>query len=187
MNRRLLISGLFLLSTTISSCGGGGSSSNPAASAPLPAPSPSPAPASPPTPLESTAFISSYLTQQYAAQRSLFVSDEDVLSSNLAASGMYRSGTHYARSQANYKSHVDIFLASALAFVQQTARTMLIDKSAVVNMLQQHLSTDATYSSTYYSSVDWGLTGSALTSFIAGVQADITQAYSLTLTQVQVL
>jgi hypothetical protein len=187
MNRRLLISGLFLLSTTISSCGGGGSSSNPEATTQPPAPSPSPASGSPPILLESIALISSYLTQQYTSQRSLFVSDEDVLSSSLAASGMYRSGAHYARSQANYKSHVDIFLASALAFVQQTARTMLIDKPAIINMLQQHLSADATYSSTYYSSVNWGLAGSALTSFIAGVQAEVTQAYSLTMTQVQVL
>jgi hypothetical protein len=189
MNRRLIVSELLLLCAALGGCGGGGASSNPEASTPAPPspPPPPPPPPSPPAPPESTALIASYFSAQHTSQRNLFASDEDSLSSSLSASGLYRSGTHYSRSQTNYENRIAVFLESALAYVQQAARSMPIDKPAIIELLQQHLSTDTSYASTYYSSVNWGLSGSGLTSFIEGVQANVQQAYSLTIAQVQVV
>jgi hypothetical protein len=87
----------------------------------------------------------------------------------------------------NYESRIGVFLNSALAYVQQAARSMPIDKPAIIELLQQHLSTDTSYASTYYSSVTWGLSGSALTSFIAGVQANVQQTYLITFAEIQVV
>ncbi len=154
----------------------------------LPPPGP-PAPPPPPplAPPASTALITSYFALQHTAQRDLFTSDEDALSASLAAIGLYHSGTHYGRSQTNYQNRIAIFLDNALAYVLQAARSMPVDKSAIVGLLQQHRSTDTSYASTYYSSANWGLSGSGLASFIQGVQANVQQAYSLRIAEIQVL
>ena len=105
----------------------------------------------------------------------------------MAASGGVRSGAHYAKSQENYQNRIDKFNNAALLYVQQTAQNMEINKVDIIALLNIYKANDKAYANTYYSGVQWGLSGSALTTFIESVQSGVEDSYSLTALAIQII
>ena len=138
-------------------------------------------------PLQSTALITQYFENYHVQQMNLFNNDEQSLSNKLSASGQLNSGNHYAKSQINYQNRIDDFNNAALLYVQQTAKSMQINKAEITSLLNKYMTNDNIYANTYYSSVGWGLSSSGLTTFINSVQKGVTDSYSLTSLSVQII
>ena len=131
----------------------------------------------------STQQIADYMAILHSQSLGTFTTSEQALSNKLASQGLYGSGTHYVQSGQAYVAIVQTFVNGSLAFVQQKAQTMAIDRDAVAGQFTAYAAQDAAYASSYYSGVNWGLTGSGLATFIAGNNSSTNAAYALAVLQ----
>jgi hypothetical protein len=129
--------------------------------------------------LPSTTLISSYAAIAHSQMLATFAADESTLGNQLAAQGLFSSGAHYTRSRTDYLAQVQGFTDGLVAFVQSKAQTMPIDHAAAVSILSSYASQDSGYAETYYGGVGWGLSASALTTFIADTQSSVASISAL--------
>lgn len=126
----------------------------------------------------STTLISAYMGIQHSQEINNFIADEEALSRQLRAQGLYKSGYHYTESKKDYIKHVQAFVDNSLVYINQVAQTMLIDKTTLTQLLTDYQTSDYSYANTYYSNVDWGLSGSGLLDFLNEIKFDIDNIYS---------
>lgn len=134
--------------------------------------------------LPSTALISSYAATLHAQTMATFAADEQALGNLLAAQGASHSGTHYSRSRTDYLAQVQAFTNAVLAFAQLKAQTMPIDHAATVSIFSAYQAQDSDYAAAYYGGVTWGLSGSALASFVTDTKTSISSIYTLAILSV---
>lgn len=129
--------------------------------------------------LPSTGLISGYATTLHAQMMATFAGDEQALANLLASQGTYYSGGHYTRSRTDYLTQVQAFTNGVVAFAKLKAQTMPIDHAAIAAILLAYQAQDSDYAATYYGGVTWGLTGSALASFVSDTKTSIASTYTL--------
>lgn len=135
----------------------------------------------------STDLIHSYMTTLHSQTISQFLSDEAALSALLSSQGAYLSGSHYSQSKTDYESHIQAFLNSTLNYIQTTSHSMLIDKNAIIALLNTQKADDKTYSVSYYTGVNWQGSAAVISAVTNGISTDLDNMYSLVISQVQVL
>lgn len=135
----------------------------------------------------STDLVNSYMTTLHSQTISQFLSDEGALSALLSSQGLYLSGSHYLQSKTDYENHIQLFLNSTLSYIQSASHTMLIDKNAIIQLLNTQKASDKAYSVTYYTGVNWQGSASVLSTITTGISTDLDNMYSLMISQVQVL
>ena len=135
----------------------------------------------------STALITSYMKTLHERTLTQFLTDESALSSNLAARGMYSSGSHYTQSKKSYESLMQSFLDGSLKYIQDSSKSMQLDKGAIIQLLAQYNATDKSYAKTYYTGVNWGGSTSVTSSILNDINVDLDNMYSLITLQIQTL
>lgn len=138
-------------------------------------------------PVNGGSLISGYMAILDSQEAIKFLDDERLLSGQLGSQGLFRSGAHYTQSKKDYIKHVQAFVDNSLAYINQTAQTMLIDKVAITQLLTDYQNADYSYAVTYYSNVNWGLQSSQLSTFFSEIKTDINNIYSAAKLQVAVL
>lgn len=131
----------------------------------------------------STQLISDYMAALHAQTRSTFAANEITLSNDLASQGSFYSGAHYTQSSSNYVALVRGYANDSLAFVRLKSQSMPIDSGAVSTLFSTYAAQDASYADTYYRGVAWGLTGTALTTFVVNVNKSTNDIYALIILQ----
>jgi hypothetical protein len=132
----------------------------------------------------STTAIADYMSVRHGQMLSSFSASESSLSATLSAQGAYSSGSHYTQSGNSYVSQVQSFATDSLNFSNQKAQIAPIDTGAVTSFFTTYASQDESYANTYYGGVNWGLSGSSLTNFIAGINQRTNDIYTLVKLQV---
>ena len=170
------------MSAALVACGGGGDS-GPTTTAPSSTITiPTPTPPTNPVVIVATQTVIDYINVRHTQVSTDFTTSEKSLSASLAAQGSLISGAHYTKSAANYATVIDGFLADVLKFIQAKVQTSVVDKSTITALLRNYQSSDANFPYSYYGT-DWGLTGSALQTFTAGVANSVNTSYNLTVLQ----
>jgi ABC-type glycerol-3-phosphate transport system substrate-binding protein len=170
------------VSAALVACGGGGDS-GPTTTAPSSTITiPTPTPPTNPVVIVATQTVIDYINVRHTQVSTDFTTSEKSLSASLAAQGSLISGAHYTKSAANYATVIDGFLADVLKFIQAKVQTSVVDKSTITALLRNYQSSDANFPYSYYGT-DWGLTGSALQTFTAGVANSVNTSYNLTVLQ----
>ena len=120
---------LLLLASSFffTSCGGGGSTAptQPSGQPPIVTP-PGPQSTS-----ESTILISAYMSIAHANMITTFESAEQSLDRSLATQGSYLSGRHIIEYENNLSGHIQTFLDSSLAYINEVRKTKAIDKATI--------------------------------------------------------
>ena len=155
----------------LSACGGGGGSgsdtSAPVATAPV---------VTPPV-MTNTQNVLNYITTRHASIQPSFLAAEDTLGRTLAAQGLYSSGTHYSRSFDSYVATVQSFLSDSVTNARSLNTILPVDSASVATLLRNYKIQDANYVTTYYSGVNWGLSGTSLSSVINDTKNRVNSAY----------
>ncbi len=126
-----------------------------------------------------TAAVSNYITTRHTSLQPSFITAENTLSATLSAQGSFRSGAHYSRSADNYVAAVQSFLSDSVANAKSMSALLPVDSSSIASLLRTYESKDTNYVSTYYGGVNWGLSGSGLSSVINDIKARVNTAYDV--------
>ena len=169
------------LAAIIGGCGGGSDSGASASTTQSPAATPVPTPAPSPPPAQANAQATNAVIQYFvlanSSRRGEFVKQEEVISSNLSARGLYSSGTHYLQSSESFVASVNAALNDGVQVMAQSLRTQVLDRGQIRSQIFTLRDADIAYARAYYARVNWGLSQSGLVSFLAQVEADVAVAY----------
>ena len=128
--------------------------------------------------------IAAYFAAAHTSAITAFNSEETALGNLLAAQGGFYSGRHYTLSRTNWVNAVSAFTGNAISYLQRTARTATIDRTAVAALLNAYAAQDSNLAATYYRGANWGLTGAALDSFVADTIAQTNAVYAASVAQI---
>lgn len=131
----------------------------------------------------STQLITDYMAIRHSQSLAKFADDEKALDHLLAAQGGRNSGAHYTESGRDYVALVQAFAADSLAYVRTKSQTSAIDNVAVSALLAGYANQDASYADAYYRGVNWGLSASGLSTFVAGINKQTNDIYALIVLQ----
>lgn len=131
----------------------------------------------------STQLISDFMAIRHAQLLTSFAADEKALGNKLAAQGLYASGSHYTQSGQDYVALVQAFATDSLAYVRTKSQTSPIDNAAVSTLISAYANQDASYADAYYRGVNWGLSASGLSTFVAGINKQTNDIYALIVLQ----
>lgn len=161
-------------------CGGGGAGDTVSLNNPQ---SQLPTPTTPTNPIvvQATQTVIDYINIRHNQISVDFTSSETVLNSTLAAQGLFQSGAHYSQSGSNYVALVDKFLSDTLVFMQTKVKDSVVDKPTIAALLRSYQAADANFVSTYYGSVNWGLSSSGLPSFTSSIVNSVNTGYNSTI------
>lgn len=124
-----------------------------------------------------TQAVLNYINTRHATVQSTFLTAENALSATLSAQGQYSSGAHYSRSADNYLATIQSFLNDSVTNARSLNALLPVDSASVAALLRTYKTQDANYVTTYYSGVNWGLSGSSLTSVINDIKVRVNTAY----------
>jgi hypothetical protein len=127
--------------------------------------------------LTNTQAVLNYIDTRHASVRPSFLTAEEALSSSLSASGGLMSGAHYSRSADNYIATIQSFLNDSVTNARSLNTILPVDSTIVATRLRTYKAQDADYVTTYYSGVNWGLSGSGLTSVINDFKTRVNNTY----------
>ncbi len=128
-----------------------------------------------------TPAVLNYITLRHNSVVGGFLATEDTISATLSSQGKYLSGAHYSQSRDNYLGKIQSFLNDSETSYKSFNILLPVDKTSIVSQLNTYKTEDKNYASTYYSSVNWGLSGNSLPAFIDDVHLRIEAAYGLTI------
>ena len=123
-----------------------------------------------------TPAVLNYITLRHNSVAGGFLATEDTISATLSSQGKYLSGAHYSQSRDNYLGKIQSFLNDSETSYKTFNILLPVDKTSIVSQLNTYKTADKNYASTYYSSVNWGLSGNSLPAFIDDVHLRIDAA-----------
>lgn len=128
-------------------------------------------------PQTNTQAVLNYINTRHATVQSSFLTAENTLSASLSSQGLYRSGAHYSQSADNYVATVQSFLNDSVTNARSLNALLPVDSASVATLLRTYKTQDANYVTTYYSGVNWGLSGTSLNSVINDFKTRVNSAY----------
>ena len=78
---------------------------------------------------------------------------------------------------------VQAFATDSLAFVKTKSQISAIDDAVIATLLAGYAKQDASYADAYYRGVNWGLSASGLSTFIADLNKQTNEIYALIVLQ----